>query len=119
MYALKLIAFNAQNFYLLSWCVNQFTSTSADEKAEYDATGAKIYLESCETLGIVPASYFLRTLQAQDPQINMSHHGVGPKGAKAIAVALTVSHITGTEVVVSSSRLTDTHTHSLGSLILQ
>lgn len=70
-----------------------FTSISADEKEEYDATGAKIYLESCETLGIIPASYFLRTLQAQEPQICMSHHGVGPKGAKAIAVALTVSLI--------------------------
>ena len=58
-------------------------------------TGGKSYTKSCEALGIIPATYFLRTLQAKEHSICMSHHGIGPKGAKAISVALTVSsHMT-------------------------
>lgn len=53
-------------------------------------TGGKYYLKTCETLGIIPVSYFLRTIRAEESQINLCHHGVGPKGTKAIAVALTV-----------------------------
>ena len=77
-----------------AWIISHLITESsilAEEKEEYDVTGTKVYQESCNTLGIIPASYFVRTLQAQEPQINMSHHGVGPKGAKAIAIALTVS----------------------------
>lgn len=74
----------------LSYLITE-SSILAEEKEEYDVTGTKIYQESCKTLGIIPASHFIRILQAQGSQINMSHHGVGPKGAKAIAIALTVS----------------------------
>ena len=66
------------------------SSVHTEEKEEYDATGGEDYLRVCETLGIIPASYFLRTIQAQESSISMSHHGVGPKGAKAIAISLTV-----------------------------
>ena len=62
-----------------------------EEKEEYDVTGGKTYTRTCEALGIIPASYFLRVIQAKESSICMSHHGIGPKGAKAIAVALTVS----------------------------
>ena len=61
-----------------------------EEKEEYDVTGSKTYTKSCEALGIIPATYFVRTVQAKEHNICMSHHGVGPKGAKAISVALTV-----------------------------
>ena len=61
-----------------------------EEKEEYDVTGGKTYAKSCETLGIIPATYFLRTVQAKEPNVCMAHHGIGPKGAKAISVALTV-----------------------------
>ncbi|XP_064391440.1 leucine-rich repeat-containing protein 74B-like [Halichondria panicea] len=61
----------------------------ADEKEEYDVTGGKLYLHTCQTLGIIPASYVLRTIQAQETHLNLCHHGVGPKGTKAIAIALT------------------------------
>ena len=63
----------------------------AEEKEEYDPSGRTTYIKTCETLGIIPTSYFLRTIQNKESQINMSHHGVGPKGAKAIAVSLIVS----------------------------
>ena len=62
-----------------------------EEKEEYDVTGGKVYTKSCEALGIIPATYFLRTVQAKKHNICMAHHGIGPKGAKAISVALVVS----------------------------
>ena len=65
-----------------------------EEKEEYDVTGGKLYLKTCETLGIIPASNFLRSVQAQESHINLGHHGVGPRGTKAIAVALTVRSYT-------------------------
>ena len=62
----------------------------AEEKEEYDITGRDAYLTTCESLGIIPASYFVRKIQEKETNISLSHHGVGPKGAKAISVALTV-----------------------------
>ncbi|XP_078516070.1 leucine-rich repeat-containing protein 74A isoform X1 [Lissotriton helveticus] len=44
------------------------------------------YLQACEMVGVVPASYFLRNLEAE--RVEMNHHGLGPKGARAIAIAL-------------------------------
>ena len=64
---------------------------AAEDKEEYDSTGGSTYLKSCEALGIIPASYFVRGIQSKQTAIHMTHHGVGHKGAKAIAVALTVS----------------------------
>ncbi len=63
----------------------------SEEKDEYDPSGKKTYVKTCETLGIIPTSYFVRTIQNGESQVNMSHHGIGPKGAKAIAITLTVS----------------------------
>ena len=79
----------------------------AEEKEEYDVTGGKAYTKSCEALGIIPATYFLRTIQAKEPNISMSHHGIGPKGAKAIAVALAVSVLKFIEICLHvQARLT-------------
>jgi hypothetical protein len=66
----------------------------AEEKEEYDATGGKAYTKACQALGIIPARYFLRTVQAKEHNICMAHHGVGPKGAKAISIALAVRTLT-------------------------
>ena len=63
----------------------------AEEKEEYDPSGKAVYLKMCTALGIVPASYFLRRIESGESSIEMAHHGVGPKGAKAIALSLTVS----------------------------
>lgn len=51
-------------------------------------SGRDIYLRSCEQLGVVPASYFLANFTA--PVLNMSHHCLGPLGAKAMAPPLVV-----------------------------
>uniref|UniRef100_A0A8C8VDT6 Leucine rich repeat containing 74A n=1 Tax=Pelusios castaneus TaxID=367368 RepID=A0A8C8VDT6_9SAUR len=57
--------------------------------------GAELYLEACKLVGVVPVSYFLRNME--EPYMNLNHHGLGPKGAKAIAIALvsntTITHL--------------------------
>ena len=59
-----------------------------EEKEDFDISGKKVYLKACDTMGIIPVSYFVRNIQ--EPQIIMPHHGIGGKGTKAIAVALVV-----------------------------
>lgn len=68
------------------------TVLRAEEKEVYDPTGGVAYHKCCEMLGIVPVSHFLRNLQDKDTAISLKYHGLGPKGAKAISVALTVRH---------------------------
>ncbi|XP_039394967.1 leucine-rich repeat-containing protein 74A isoform X4 [Mauremys reevesii] len=57
--------------------------------------GAELYLEACKLVGVVPVSYFLRNME--EPYMNLNHHGLGPQGAKAIAIALvsntTITHL--------------------------
>ena len=57
-------------------------------KEEYDVTGRATYLQACRDSGVIPVSYFHRNLQ--QPDIDIKHHGLGPMGAKAIAIALVV-----------------------------
>ncbi|NWH48832.1 LR74A protein, partial [Fregata magnificens] len=65
------------------------------EKAFAGITGAELYLEACRLMEVVPVSHFIQNLAK--PYINLNHHGLGPKGAKAIAIALvsnaTVTHL--------------------------
>uniref|UniRef100_A0A8D0H4G4 Leucine rich repeat containing 74A n=1 Tax=Sphenodon punctatus TaxID=8508 RepID=A0A8D0H4G4_SPHPU len=56
------------------------------EKSFITMKGAELYLEACKLVGVVPVSYFMRNME--EPYINLNHHGLGPKGAKAIAIAL-------------------------------
>ena len=71
-------------------CIVIYDGVCTEEKEAYDPTGGVAYRKCCDMLGIVPVSHFLRNLQAKDTAICLKHHGLGPKGAKAIAVALTV-----------------------------
>uniref|UniRef100_A0A1X7U651 Ras GTPase-activating protein n=2 Tax=Amphimedon queenslandica TaxID=400682 RepID=A0A1X7U651_AMPQE len=75
-----------------------------EEKEKYDATGQKNYVKACDSIGIVPASHFMRCLSSQEPSIDLSHHYVGAKGAKAIAVAL-ISNTTVTNLNLSYNGL--------------
>ncbi|CAI8015273.1 Leucine-rich repeat-containing protein 74A [Geodia barretti] len=59
-----------------------------DEKEEYDATGGAAYRKCCEILGIIPVSHLLRDLQNNVTSVSLRHHGLGPKGAKAVSAAL-------------------------------
>ncbi|XP_069714615.1 leucine-rich repeat-containing protein 74A isoform X2 [Phaenicophaeus curvirostris] len=55
-------------------------------KAFAGITGAELYLEACRLMEVVPVSTFIRNLSK--PYVNLNHYGVGPKGVKAIAIAL-------------------------------
>ncbi|XP_038075125.1 leucine-rich repeat-containing protein 74A-like isoform X2 [Patiria miniata] len=57
-----------------------------DSKETYDATGRRAYIQACKDLGVVPVSHFLRHITTN--KISMKHHGLGPQGAKAIAIPL-------------------------------
>nr|XP_047915708.1 leucine-rich repeat-containing protein 74A isoform X9 [Anser cygnoides] len=64
-------------------------------KAFAGVTGAELYLEACRLMEVVPVSHFTQNLAK--PCINLSHHGLGPRGVKAIAIAL-VSNATVTRL---------------------
>ncbi|XP_066545746.1 leucine-rich repeat-containing protein 74B isoform X2 [Amia ocellicauda] len=57
-----------------------------DMRETYDPTGQTRYKAACKMFGVVPVSYFLRHLH--DTELIMMHHGLGPQGAKALAVPL-------------------------------
>ncbi|NXI94820.1 LR74A protein, partial [Psophia crepitans] len=65
------------------------------EKAFVGITGTELYLEACRLMEVVPVSHFIQNLAK--PYINLNHYGLGPKGVKAIAIALvsntTVTHL--------------------------
>ncbi|KAF1491669.1 Leucine-rich repeat-containing protein 74A, partial [Megadyptes antipodes antipodes] len=65
------------------------------EKAFVGITGTELYLEACRLMEVVPVSHFIQNLAK--PYINLNHRGLGPKGVKAIAIALvsnaTVTHL--------------------------
>lgn len=65
-----------------------FFSVSKDQSTTYDHTGKTAYIDTCKKLGVVPASYYLRHMQ--DRHLNMSHHGLGPAGMRALAESLSV-----------------------------
>ncbi|XP_005084072.2 leucine-rich repeat-containing protein 74A isoform X2 [Mesocricetus auratus] len=46
----------------------------------------ELYLEACKLVGVVPTSYFIRNME--ESYVNLNHHGLGPKGTKAIAITL-------------------------------
>lgn len=50
---------------------------------------AEVYLQACKLVGVVPVSYFIRNLDSTI--MTLTHHGLGPLGCKALAIALVVS----------------------------
>lgn len=60
-----------------------------EQREQYDASGRNIYKEACRLNGVIPVSYFLRNIT--ESELIMKHHGLGPAGTKAIAIALVVS----------------------------
>ncbi|XP_033628427.1 leucine-rich repeat-containing protein 74B-like isoform X1 [Asterias rubens] len=57
-----------------------------DVREDYDSSGKSTYKEACRLNGVIPVSYFLRHIS--DTELIMKHHGLGPAGAKAIAISL-------------------------------
>ncbi|KAG1936387.1 leucine-rich repeat-containing protein 74A [Pimephales promelas] len=65
------------------------------KRVRQDLSTEALYLRACKLVGVVPVRYFLRHLGCAT--INLNHHGLGPLGGKALAIAL----------------VTDTHTSTL------
>ena len=60
----------------------------------FDPTGRRLYLAACANIGVTPVSYFYRHIEDKD--MILRHHGLGSKGAKAIAIALVVRYVSFT-----------------------
>lgn len=59
-------------------------------------------MEACRLMEVVPVSHFIENLTK--PYINLNHHGLGPKGVKAIAIALVVSSSKSGVTVLKNNR---------------
>ncbi|XP_062379522.1 leucine-rich repeat-containing protein 74A [Sardina pilchardus] len=71
--------------------------TEEVRKSRKDMSVKELYLEACKLVDVVPVSYFLRHLGSD--RLNLTHHGLGPLGAKSLAIALvTDMHITTLEL---------------------
>ncbi|KAL3874797.1 hypothetical protein ACJMK2_037766, partial [Sinanodonta woodiana] len=57
-----------------------------EKESQYDQFGKALYLSACQSLGVVPVSYFLRNIN--ETKMNLAHHGIGTTGAKAISISL-------------------------------
>nr|XP_023483924.1 leucine-rich repeat-containing protein 74A isoform X1 [Equus caballus] len=63
------------------------TDLEMEDTEKFFTTGQKeLYLEACKLVGVVPVSYFIRNME--ESYVNLNHHGLGPRGTKAIAIAL-------------------------------
>ncbi|KAM5273589.1 leucine-rich repeat-containing protein 74A [Ctenodactylus gundi] len=63
------------------------TDLEIEDTERLFTTGQKeLYLEACKLVRVMPVSYFIRNME--EPYINLNHHGLGPMGTKAIAIAL-------------------------------
>ncbi|XP_074146041.1 leucine-rich repeat-containing protein 74A [Sminthopsis crassicaudata] len=67
----------------------------ADSEKTFTTGQEDLYLEACKLVGVIPVSYFIRNME--ETHVNLNHHGLGPKGIKAIAIAL-VSNTTITRL---------------------
>ena len=79
------------SFYL-SQCLTDIAilrlSTVEEEPLELSNTPQGVYVRSCALVGVAPTSCVLR--QLGDATLSLPHHGLGTRGAKALAIALLV-----------------------------
>ena len=84
------------------WCLCQIIHYSSKihsntvslfvgSKEKFDVSGRATYLSACADCGVIPASYYLRHMK--QTSLEMHHHGLGEKGARALAIALVVSYL--------------------------
>ncbi|XP_060908693.1 leucine-rich repeat-containing protein 74A-like [Labrus mixtus] len=70
---------------------------------------AELYLQACRQTGAVPVSSFLNLAEAD---LNLNHYGVGPQGAKALAIVLQ------TDKTITHLELEDNNLHAEGARYL-
>lgn len=65
-----------------------YLSHSISDATNRIQSRAEQYLKACRKIGVTPISSFLRN--SSEANLNLNHYGVGPLGAKALAIALQV-----------------------------
>ncbi|KAM7367955.1 hypothetical protein PAMP_014217 [Pampus punctatissimus] len=60
--------------------------TDNDTNQRQRLSQAELYLQACQRIGTIPVSSVLRHLG--EANLNLNHYGVGPLGAKALAIVL-------------------------------
>ncbi|XP_054096206.1 leucine-rich repeat-containing protein 74A isoform X3 [Callithrix jacchus] len=98
---------------------NSETDLEIEDNEKFFTTGQKeLYLEACKLVGVVPVSYFIRNME--ESYMNLNHHGLGPRGTKAIAIALV--NISNNQLGLKGARIIsdflETNTSSIWSLEL-
>lgn len=66
--------------------LSHFLSDATNQRQS--SSQAELYLQACRQTGATPVSSFLRHLG--EANLNLNHYGLGPLGAKALAIALQV-----------------------------
>uniref|UniRef100_A0A3Q4ACM4 EF-hand domain-containing protein n=1 Tax=Mola mola TaxID=94237 RepID=A0A3Q4ACM4_MOLML len=86
--------------------------SKADEKEESgkETSLSEVYLQACTLVGVVPVSYFIRNLDSAT--VTLSHHGLGPLGCKALAIALVSA------MNINTLELADNHIQAEGAKYL-
>lgn len=64
-------------------------SVSEQAEGNGEASIPEVYLQACKLVGVVPVSCFIRNHDC--PTVTLTHHGLGPLGCKALAIALVVN----------------------------
>ncbi|XP_040268304.1 leucine-rich repeat-containing protein 74A [Bufo bufo] len=79
---------------LLQSCDDHYETDLGAEGSE-SSPQQDVYLQACREVGVVPVSYFLRHMNKT--HVDLKHHGLGPRGARAMAAALrineTITHL--------------------------
>uniref|UniRef100_A0A9L0T058 Leucine rich repeat containing 74A n=1 Tax=Equus caballus TaxID=9796 RepID=A0A9L0T058_HORSE len=91
------------------------TDLEMEDTEKFFTTGQKeLYLEACKLVGVVPVSYFIRNME--ESYVNLNHHGLGPRGTKAIAIAL-VSDYRIKSLDLSHNQFSDKGGEHLGQML--
>nr|KAF6501215.1 leucine rich repeat containing 74A [Molossus molossus] len=94
---------------------NSETDLEIEDTEKLFTTGQKeLYTEACKLMGVVPVSCFLRNME--ESYMNLNHHGLGPHGTKAIAIAL-VSNTTVISLEVADNCIMEEGTLSLVEML--
>ncbi|XP_041669160.1 leucine-rich repeat-containing protein 74A [Cheilinus undulatus] len=88
------------------------TDLESDEKEETqnEMSVSEVYLQACKLVGVVPVSYFIRNINS--PTMMLNHHGLGPLGCKALAIALV------TDMNINTLELADNNVQAEGAKYL-
>ncbi|KAL6105745.1 lrrc74a [Pungitius sinensis] len=80
------------------------------EESHLEVSVPDVYLQACKLVGVVPVSYFLRNYDST--AMDLTHHGLGPLGCKALAIALV------SDMNINSLELGDNHIQAEGAKYL-